>query len=169
VTTPLTRDEWILVYQNKSTSLCEGVEQPKRSPKKNPGNAFSDALLMSRFKIRRLAGAAKKKPRKFFFPSRGLIHWLLNSFEFKDSEELLSSLLLTMVCVYTHVHICIHTRYISTHAYIHKSPDHVSLLFHGSCLWRSSLHSISLYENTFFLWKYFHFMKIQEFVFLSKI
>jgi len=39
--------------------FLEGVEQPKISPKK-PGNALSDALLMSRFQ-NFAADAAKKK------------------------------------------------------------------------------------------------------------
>jgi len=43
--------------------FLEGVEQPKNSPK-NPGNALSDALLMSRFQ-NLAANAAKKKPRVF--------------------------------------------------------------------------------------------------------
>ena len=45
--------------------FLEGVEQPKISPK-NPGNAFSDALLMSRFQ-NFVADAAKKNraPRGF--------------------------------------------------------------------------------------------------------
>jgi len=41
--------------------FLEGVEHPKIS-QKNPGNAFSDALLMSRFQ-NFAADAAKKKPR----------------------------------------------------------------------------------------------------------
>ena len=40
--------------------FLEGVEQPKISPK-NPGNALSNALLMSRFP-NFAANAAKKKP-----------------------------------------------------------------------------------------------------------
>jgi len=38
--------------------FLEGVEQPKISPK-NPGNAFSDALLMSRFQ--KIDAAARKQ------------------------------------------------------------------------------------------------------------
>ena len=41
------------------------VEQPKISPK-NPGNALSDALLISRFQ-KFVADAAKKKPRSARF------------------------------------------------------------------------------------------------------
>jgi len=41
------------------TPLLEGVEQPKTSPK-NPRNALSDALLMSRFQIF-LSDVAKKR------------------------------------------------------------------------------------------------------------
>ena len=40
--------------------FLEGVEQPKISPKK-PGNALSDALLMSRFEKFAANAAAKKK------------------------------------------------------------------------------------------------------------
>jgi len=47
------------------TPLLEGVEQPKKWPK-NPGNALSNALLMSRFKIF-AADAAKQKPRSARF------------------------------------------------------------------------------------------------------
>ena len=43
--------------------FMELVEQPKISPK-NPGNALSDALLMSRFQ--KLADDAAKKNRGFF-------------------------------------------------------------------------------------------------------
>jgi len=43
--------------------FLEGVEQPKISPKK-PGNALSDALLMSHFQ-NFAANAAKKKPWVF--------------------------------------------------------------------------------------------------------
>jgi len=46
--------------------FLEGVEQPKISPKK-PGNAFSDALLMSRFQ-NFAADAAKKKTTGFLKP-----------------------------------------------------------------------------------------------------
>jgi len=45
--------------------FLEGVEQPKISPE-NPGNALSDALLMSRFQ-NLSAHAAKKKPRSAQF------------------------------------------------------------------------------------------------------
>jgi len=41
----------------------EGVEQPKKSPK-NPGNALSDALLISRFQ-NFAADATKKNPAGF--------------------------------------------------------------------------------------------------------
>ena len=45
--------------------FLEGVEQPKISPK-TPGNAFSDALLLSRFQ-NFAADAAKKKNRASHF------------------------------------------------------------------------------------------------------
>jgi len=45
--------------------FLEGVEQQKLTPKK-PGNALSDALLMSRFQNFG-AEAAKKKPRSVRF------------------------------------------------------------------------------------------------------
>jgi len=45
--------------------FLEGVEQPKISPN-NPGNALSDALLMSPFQ-NFAADAARKKPRSARF------------------------------------------------------------------------------------------------------
>jgi len=53
VTIPLTRSEWILV------NFLEGVQQPKKSFK-NPENAPSNVLLMSRFQ-NFVASAAKEK------------------------------------------------------------------------------------------------------------
>ena len=48
--------------------FLERVEPPKISPKK-PGNALSDALLMSRFKISRLTPQKKNRaPRGFLKP-----------------------------------------------------------------------------------------------------
>ena len=55
--------------------FLEGVEQPKISPKK-PGNALSDALLMSRFQ--NFADAAKKKPRSARFFETALRAVLIN-------------------------------------------------------------------------------------------
>jgi len=49
----------------------EGVEQPKISPKK-PGDALSDALLVSRFQ-NFAADAAKKKPRFFETALRAML------------------------------------------------------------------------------------------------
>jgi len=72
--------------------FLEGVDQPKISSK-NPGNAFSDALLMSRFQ-NFAANAAKKRPRCARFFETALHAVLINSneFEAKDSEKLFSSL-----------------------------------------------------------------------------
>jgi len=52
---------WVLNQQ-----FLEGVEQPKILSK-DPGNAFSDALLMSRFQ-NFAADAAKKKTASFLKP-----------------------------------------------------------------------------------------------------
>jgi len=64
--------------------FLEGVEQPKISPKR-PGNALSDALLMSRFQ-NCAADAAKKKPhtaRFFKIALRAvLINWLIRGQSF---------------------------------------------------------------------------------------
>jgi len=78
--------------------LLEGVQQPKKSSK-TPGNAFSDALLMSRFQ-KKLADAAKgKKPcsARFFETARSavLINLLILEIKLiqaKDSEKLFYSL-----------------------------------------------------------------------------
>jgi len=54
--------------------LLEGVEQPKISPK-TPGNAFSDALLMSRFQItrsRRNSMNLKRYSTQFYLRSRSI-------------------------------------------------------------------------------------------------
>jgi len=56
--------------------FLEGVEQPKISPKK-PGNALSDALLMSRFQ-NFAADAAKIKPRSPRFFETALRAVLIN-------------------------------------------------------------------------------------------
>ena len=79
--------------------FLEGVEQPKISPKK-PGNAPSDALLMSRFQIF-AADTAKKNPC-----CRGF-NQLINSNQFgaKHSEKLFSSLLSTGLTEQSRVHI----------------------------------------------------------------
>jgi len=46
--------------------FLEGVEQPKISPK-TPGNAFSDALLLSRFQNFAADAAKKKTALRTFF------------------------------------------------------------------------------------------------------
>ena len=56
--------------------FLEGVEQPNISPKK-PGNALSDALLMSRFQ-NFAADAAKKNPRSVLFFETALRAVLIN-------------------------------------------------------------------------------------------
>jgi hypothetical protein len=63
----------------------EGVEQPKKSPKKL-GNAFSDALLLSRFQ--NFAADAEKKNRA----PRGILNAALRAvfiYESIDSFELI--------------------------------------------------------------------------------
>jgi len=50
--------------------FLEGAEQPKISPK-DPGNALSDALLLSRYQ-NFAADAAKKKPRSTQFVKTAL-------------------------------------------------------------------------------------------------
>jgi len=93
--------------------FLEGVEQPKISPK-NPGNAPSDVLLMSRFQ-NLAADAARLYQQvffsRFFFPekkpcSRSLNQLIeSNQFGAKHSDKLFSSLLSTGLTEQSRIHI----------------------------------------------------------------
>ena len=61
----MTRSEWILVYWN--TLVFEGVQEQTKTPK-NPGNALSDALLVSRLNFAASTGKIKRAPRGFLKP-----------------------------------------------------------------------------------------------------
>jgi len=68
--------------------FLEGDEQPKISPKK-PGNALSDALLMSRFQNFAADAARKETALRW---NRGYQLFNSNEFGAKDSEKLFPSL-----------------------------------------------------------------------------
>ena len=97
VTTPLTRRDWILVYQN--TSFWRELSNQRYRQKKT-WNALSDALLMSHFQ-NFAAGATKKNrvPRSFLKPCCARFWLFINSNEFgaKDSEKLFPSMIVPTV------------------------------------------------------------------------
>ena len=72
---------WRYRWQEASEFLCtklplsEGVEQPKKSPK-NPENAPSDALLLSRVQNFAADAAKKLHSARFFESSRGFNYWI---------------------------------------------------------------------------------------------
>ena len=81
--------------------FLEGVEQPKKSPN-NPGNTFSDALLMSRFQ-NFAADAAKKKPRSARFFDTALRAVLINeSIRINSGPNILRSCFLHWKNIVTH-------------------------------------------------------------------
>jgi len=73
------------VYEN--TPLFEGVQQ-QQNPPKTPGNAFSDALLNSRFQI-----SARGFLKLHFAQFESI-----NEFGAKHSEKLFASLMCMCVC-----------------------------------------------------------------------
>jgi len=80
--------------------FLEGFEQPKMSPK-NPGNAFSDALLMSRFQ-NFAADAAKQKPRSARFWKTALRAVLINqSIQINSGPMILRSCFLHCIHEYS--------------------------------------------------------------------